>query len=359
MRFRSATFRMSKATVGLALTCVTITSIAFLGLSQSGFARPSAPQGEVKLRVASYNIEWFSEEAREDRISNLKSVLKNIQPNILAFQEVQSKRAVKQFLDDGWEIAMLDDKTEDQEVGIAVRQPLKLVSSEMVFKDTYYDYAFPGKRDVLKAVVETPSGVRFSVYSLHMKSRSGGRLQTDPQREFGAALLAGYLRGLKNENHIVMGDLNDSPDDVSVNILESGDLMAKGGPVGESRLLVNLMQDLYRKDGVTHGLARDYRAGSNIQPFTPGAMSENERTRGIDYKFPDDLKTTHILFDQILVSPSLAEGAKATIYSADDALRGQYGTTRRNDEGRAEYVRKPTRASDHCPVFADLVFKAR
>ncbi len=354
MRFRSTSIRLSVAAVGFTLACFTLS-----GAASSVVARPSAPQGEVKLRVMSYNIEWFSEEAREERIANLKSVLKNTQPNILAFQEVQSKRAIKQILDDGWEIAMQDDKGEDQEVGIAVRQPLKLVSSEMVFKDTYYDYAFPGKRDVLKAVVETPSGVRFSVYSLHMKSRSGGRLQTDPQREFGAALLAGYLRGQKNENHIVMGDMNDSPDDVSVNILESGDLMAKGGPVGESRLLVNLMQDLYRKDGVTHGLAREYKPGTPIQPFTKGAMSENERTRGIDYKFPDDLKTTHILFDQILVSPALAQGAKATIYAADDALRGTYGTTRRNDEGRAEYVRKPTRASDHCPVYADLVFKAK
>ena len=87
------------------------------------------------------------------------------------------------------------------------------------------------------------------------------------------------------------------------------------------------------------------------------ARSENERTRGIEYKYPDDLKVTQVLFDQILISPSLAkEASKAQIYSGIDALRGTPSRTTRDAAG-AKYTEKGSRTSDHLPVFVDVVIR--
>lgn len=306
-----------------------------------------------KVRVATWNLEWFSEDALPERIENVKSVLGTIKPDIIGVQEVQSLKALKQVFGDEWETATVDAEPEDQEPCIAVRKPYKIEEFAPVFKDEFYDFAFPGKRDVLRAVISAPGGAKFSVYVCHMKSRSGGRLQTDPQREMAAALLAGYISGHQSENTIVLGDMNDAPDDRSMNILESGDLLIKGGENSPGRLLVNLCDPLYRKDYVSFGLKPDL-AG----PVIEFSRSENERTRGIDYKYPQDLKVTQILFDQILVSPRLAEGATPKIYNGADTLRGSFGRTRKDDNGRAVYSKKGTRPSDHCPVYVDLTVPA-
>ncbi len=310
------------------------------------------------LRVATYNIEWFSEDANPGRIANLKSVLNNVQPDIIGLQEIQSRKALNQIFDDKWEIGMMDEASEDQEVAIAVRKPLKLEEVGMVFDDPIFDFSFPGRRDVLRAVVVSPDGARHSFYVNHMKSRSGGRRQTDPQREMAAGLLAAFIKGKAEENVVVLGDLNDAPDDRSVNILETGNLMASAGSASAANpLLVNLMDPLARSNHVSHGLFRLF-SGDPIEPVVPEAWSENERTRGIDYRYPDDLKVTQILFDQILVSPSLAKVAgKASIYSGADALRGEKGQTRRTDTG-TDYIEKGTLSSDHLLVYVDLKLPA-
>ncbi|MBS1720455.1 MAG: endonuclease/exonuclease/phosphatase family protein [Armatimonadetes bacterium] len=304
-------------------------------------------------RVATYNIEWFPEDAPAERIDSLKSVLNNVKPNIIAVQEVQSLKALTQLFDSEWQIGIADETSEDQEPGIAVKKPYRLESYGLVFKDPLFDYAFPGKRDVLRAEVSTPGGKKLTFYVVHMKSRSGGRLQTAPQRTMAAGLLAAYIKGKNDENAVVLGDFNDAPDDQSLNILKSGDLNAKGGKWTGKPMLVDLLDDMYRKDAVSHGLCDLYR-GQALPAVVAGAYGENERTRGIDYRYPQDLKVTQILFDQILVSPKLAEGATPMIYSGADALKGRRGRVRRNDEGRAEYTQKGTRASDHLPVYADL-----
>jgi endonuclease/exonuclease/phosphatase family metal-dependent hydrolase len=328
----------------------------FLAAAITLLVSTGCSQTSTSMRVMAYNLEWFSENAKEERLDHIKSVLQSIQPSIVAVEEVQSRAALRQvFLDGTWELAIKDDPAEDQECGLAIRKPYQLQEFDTVFKDPGLDYAFPGGRNVLRAVVKTPANESFTFYVVHMKSRGGGRIQTDPQREMAAGMLASYIKGKKDANAVVLGDFNDCPDDVSVNILETGNLKAPGGrQKNENPLLINLFETLYDQDGVSHGLSTMYK-GEDLKPFVPGAKAENEKLRGKDYNFPADVHVEQILFDQILVGPGLAKRAVGpTIYSGRDALEGKAGTTQKKEDGHAEYVEKSTRASDHLPVYVDF-----
>lgn len=310
----------------------------------------------ANLRVMAYNIEWFSEDANPFRVEKIKSILDTVKPQVVAVEEVQSRAALKQVFDDNWTIGIKDDPNEDQETGIAVKKPYEIIESDTVFKDATLDFAFPGGRNVFRAVVKAPDGELFTFYVVHCKSRGGGRLQTDIQRETAAGMLASYIKGKKEPNVVVLGDFNDCPDDVSVNILESGNLRSPGGrytPVDP--ILVNLFEPLYDADMVTHGLAALYQSGDDLSPVVAGAKAENEKFRGKDYNFPGDVRVEQIMFDQILVSPALASrSGKPGIFTGRAALEGRVGTTRKNAEGHAEYVEKGTRASDHLPIYVDI-----
>lgn len=318
-------------------------------------ARSETAKPEGVVRIATYNLQWFSEAANPKRISNIKSVLSNVAPDIVGLEEVESVSAVRQVFDDSWEVGMLDDRQEHQELAIAVRKPFVLVSAVTVFRDKDLDDAFPGKRDVLRCIVQTPGEKQLVVYIVHMKSRRGGRTVTDVQREEACGLLAAYVRSRRDEpNVVVMGDFNDNPFDASLNILESGNNMAKGGlnPAGEA-LLFNLTEPLASKDYVSEGV-HDLYHGSAIKPIVTGAKADNDRLRGKEYEFPRDVQVPQILFDQILVSPVLKKTAGTpTVYCGEDALRGQPGRTS-VDGSNVDYLEKGDLASDHLPVYVDI-----
>lgn len=314
---------------------------------------PQSQSGST--RVATYNMQWFSEDANPIRVDRLKNILRSINPNLIGVQEVQSRKALEQLFDSTYTIAMMDEEDEDQEVALIVRKPYTVESYTTLFRSKELDFAFPGKRDVLWAVVVSPSGEKFSVYVLHNKSRGGGRMNTDPQRQMAMGMLAAWISQRPKENAIVVGDLNDAPDDVSVNILETGRLTVDGGRVTTDKpLMVNLMEPLYDQDYVSLGLNSEFK-GEKLDPIMKRAKSENERFRGKEYRFPDDVLTEGALFDQILVSPALAKRAGTPmIFSGLDALGGTTGRTTKDDKGRAVYQEKGTGASDHLPVFVDI-----
>jgi endonuclease/exonuclease/phosphatase family metal-dependent hydrolase len=307
------------------------------------------------MRVCSYNLEWLNENTDPAKLERIGSVLKAIQPHVIAVQEVQGRAALKRVFDDSWEIGIKDDPIENQEVGIAVKQPYRLVDYDTIFPSASLDEAFPGGRDVLRAVVKAPDETEYVFYVLHMKSRSGGRRTTDIQRIMAAGLLASYLRGKPEENSVVLGDLNDGPDDQSVNVLESGDLNAAGGRFSSVRpFLVNLAEPLYDQDYVTHGLAELFK-GNPVSPRVIGSKEENERWRGKDYDFRRDTKIHQTLLDQILIRPSLKDKTGAMkVYAGNDALAGLGGRTRRNDDLSVQYLEQATRASDHLPIYVDI-----
>ncbi len=332
------------------MKCWSLALLLLVGCSSEPPSAPVSAGPPGTVRFASYNIEWFSEEANPQRIVHLKSVLSAIRPNVLALQEIQSRAALNQILDATWDVAMLDSDREDQELALAVKAPLKIDEPHMLFPYAGDDHAFPGLRDVLRAVVVDPGGIRFSVYVVHSKSRAGGRLKTDEQRVQAMTMLANYLQDHRKENTVVMGDFNDTPGDRSVNILKAGGRNASGFPVTGPPLLVDLYDTLYQLNGVTQGLPEGAK-----KPFVSGAQADNELLRGREYDFDRDAHVKQSLFDQILVSPNLSPRAgKPGIYSGRDALEGTAGQTERLRDGRTVYREKGSRASDHLPVYVDF-----
>lgn len=318
--------------------------------SQCGGEVNAVPEKEG-IRVATWNVMFLDEDVPEERLANLTSVIRNLDADIIAFQEVSDVASLRKVLPRDYEVAMSTERG-SQNLAVAVRAPLKIQAPPAaLFEGAAYDEAFPDNRDPLRVYVATPSGVQLAVYVVHLKSRSGGRRQTDYQRIAGASLLAGWIRAREEQNVIVLGDFNDTPDDASLNILETGDLLAVGRMENEEdRFLVNLCEPLFARDMVTIEVYALYR-GSSIQPAVRGARQENDRWRGKDYTYPKDLAIVQALFDQILVSKALADvvvGGEARIYAGADALRGLKGN---RGEG--------TLASDHLPVFADFRIAVR
>lgn len=74
----------------------------------------------------------------------------------------------------------------------------------------------------------------------HWPSRSGGQSETENRRLYAATLLKhktdSLFRYENNPRILIMGDLNDNPDDRSLRLL-----------AGDSSMLINLMDPLYRK----------------------------------------------------------------------------------------------------------------
>lgn len=317
---------------------------------------PVAVHQKTGLRIATYNIAWLGEANPTERLSNIKSVIKNLNPDIVALQEIASKKALERIFDGNWQIGIADEPSEYQELAIAVKKPLKIESYDLLFRDGVLDDAFPGKRDVLRAVVLTPSGVRIFCYVVHMKSRSGGRRQTDHRRIMACSLLAAYIASKGEDLVVALGDFNDTPDDQSVNILESGDLRAEAGtePTNDP-FLVNLTETLWAQDYCTIDLCDRYQ-GEPLSPRVKGARQENEKWRGKDYRFPDDLAMTQTMFDQILISRKMNQVFSGTVsvYSGQDALRGTKARGPREGTEAATYQNMGTLASDHLPVYADF-----
>lgn len=289
---------------------------------------------------------FLDEDVPDERLANLASVIRNLDADIIAFQEVSNVASLRAILPVGYEVAMAAE-VGSQNLALAVREPLEIqAAAGALFEGAPYDEAFPDHRDPLRVYVATPSGVQLAVYVVHLKSRSGGRRDTDYQRIAGASLLAGWIRARGEQNVILLGDFNDTPDDASLNILETGDLLAVGRMENEEdRFLVNLCEPLFARDMVTMEVHTLFR-GSPIQPAVRGARKENDRWRGKNYSYPNDLAIVQTMFDQILVSKPLADvvvGGEARIYAGADALRGLKGS---RGEG--------TLASDHLPVFADF-----
>lgn len=220
----------------------------------------------------------------------------------------------------------------------------------MAFPSPSLNSAFPRERDVIRAEIATPEGRELAVYCVHLKSRGGGRMATEPRRALAAELLAEKIGSDPIKNVAVLGDFNDAPSDLSLNILESGDAQnSRGGVEGSQDHMVNLTQPLADLDYATLGLYSQYE-GRDLKPIVQGTKSANEQGRGQS----EDRPPRTSFFDQILVRPHLAEEADTPIvFSKRIALEGTR-TRIRFISGDPEWTEFGTRASDHVPVYVDL-----
>jgi len=311
---------------------------------------------EEEVRVATYNIKYLDDGVVDqgDRRDKLIRVIAELDADVVALQEIKSRSALEKIFDeDDWYLIIDDDSNDRQNLALAVRKPLLPVghsdgldaeTDDFLFPDQADNQAFPKRRDVLCVQIRTPiTEVEFWVMVVHAKARAGGRAATDERRGLAARMLVQRLETEFDEEHyILLGDFNDNPDDRSLNILESGNPYAMGGPeMVQGPFLINLAETLCAEDVVNHGLkSNDIDTDSNrVVTVAPDSRDINNEQRGTD------TYTGDILFDQILIPFHMLGNYVDDSIAVLDHPDGVLGNN-------------TTRASDHLPVYADFVFVA-
>lgn len=321
---------------------------------------------EQKIRIATYNIEWFGgKPSSQERIQRLKSVIEKLNADVIGLQEIKDRATLRQiFASDKWQIVIDDQSNENQDVALAVRLPFKVMSQNGNSSDIDADdgdflfpsdtdeneWFFPDQRDILFVKVKVPNVEKpFIAMVHHAKSRSGGRKTTEPRREGAAVLIVQAIEHrLDGEDIILLGDFNDNPDDQSLNILETGREDADPGPddTSDDSFLLNLTQSLLNEDYVSWGLSERNIINSKLDTRILGSRKRNNDTRGTQGVI------SPILFDQILITPDvLSRYTLLSVKVFDDpiAQEGHVPNGHRNANKPINY------ASDHTPVVAEFV----
>jgi endonuclease/exonuclease/phosphatase family metal-dependent hydrolase len=307
-------------------------------------------QAQEPLRVATYNIRFLDADKlpnEGDRHSKLKQVIERLEADIIGLQEIKDRRALEAlFPPDEWLLVIDDESADEQDLALAVRRPLRVVrpvslnadDADFLFSGVDETF-FPNRRDVLSVEVAVSETQTLTVLVTHAKSRLGGRTATDVRREGAAARIIQMLeRNFDEKNFILLGDFNDTPDDRSLNILETGDPSTPGMEEDEpGSFLINLTEPLYAAGHVTFGRTGADTAGGRIRTLEPGAREFNNRERGRDTHTGDQM------FDQLLIPVRMRD-------------RHVPNSTRVFDLEIAAIGTSATRASDHLPVYADFLF---
>ncbi|MDA0709283.1 MAG: endonuclease/exonuclease/phosphatase family protein [bacterium] len=311
------------------------------------------------IKIATYNIYWLDEGISDARRERLKQVIRELDADIIGFQEIQSRAALKNILPEEYEIGIMDDQEELQELAVAVRRPFEIASYKTVFPEEVHERAFPHKRDLLEAQVEG-FGQLFTVLVHHAKSRSGGRARTDDQRETAATMVMQFLVSrVRQDQVILMGDFNDNPDDRSLNILEYGSPAATSGIDDKpDTFLFNVTESLLDEDYCSYGYNYLYENLKEPQfdPIIKGTREENNKWRGLPHDFMKDIAIKANLFDQILISQNLKDRVMGHgVFTGASAVVGK--RSRAHLQGDAlSYTVRGDFASDHVPVWAVLKF---
>jgi endonuclease/exonuclease/phosphatase family metal-dependent hydrolase len=310
-------------------------------------------QAQEQLRIATYNIKFLDTNvsSQGDRLSKLQQVISLLDAQVIGLQEIKDRAALELlFPPQDWSIVIDDDSNDTQDVALAVRKPFKVLNlpddldaddEHFLFPSSADNEFFPSRRDVLTVEVGLPtSNKSFFVMVFHSKSRVGGRTNTDGRREGSARKVLEVLkRDYEDKDFILLGDFNDNPDDASLNILETADPNAIGGPEEiDGPFLSNLTEELCVAGHVSHGRTQNDIIDGKINTIDPQSRNRNNNARGTN------TNTGDILFDQILIPVSM----KSKYVS---------GSITVFDDGIAIAGTSNTQASDHLPVSAEFIFE--
>ena len=296
------------------------------------------------IRVASYNIKFLKTDVvtQGNRLEKLKKVIDVLDADVIGLQEIADRAALALLFPTAqWEIVIDDTSGDDQDVALVARKTaVRVKGHEFLFPSSQDNTFFPNRRDVLSVELELLNSPRtFFVMVQHAKSRFDGRHQTDSRREGAARKLVEKIKqDFDDRDFILLGDMNDNPDDRSLNILETGDPNAVGGPEEmDGPLLVNLMDTLCADGHVSHGRNSADIVAGQVNTIDPQSRARNNNARGTD------VNTGDILFDQILFPVGMRNkyvGGSVAVFNHQSAASGN----------------NTTRASDHLPVYAEFDF---
>ncbi len=206
-----------------------------------------------QFKIASYNIlnlfDEMDDPYRNDDVMSPKSraemenvakVLRELDADIVAFQEVENRDYLQRFLDvfvpelAYKEVVLFEgNNIRGIDVAIASRIPVGPVTS-------HRHVTYPGadgkprnfERDVLAVTFEPKGGKPFEVWVLHLKSNSGGREYAEDIRVAEAKqirkMLNARMKANKKAAIIVCGDFNDTWDSKTLQtIVGEGDTAMK------------------------------------------------------------------------------------------------------------------------------------
>lgn len=230
------------------------------------------------IRFASYSMGKFSTEAAEhgDRIEKVKEVIRLLNADVIALQGVADRAVLELvFNTDDWIILIDDDSESEYDMALVIRKPLKVygVEPDLDLDDEHFLYPglsdnlyFPERRDVMMVEVGLPDdSEKFMVLNHSAVTRMSGRKITEMRRVMATNLILIKVARIESKKFIILGDFQDSPDDISVNTLEAGDRVTEAEK--ENRLgpyMANLFEPLYRKGYVTYGVLADKITGDFV-----------------------------------------------------------------------------------------------
>ena len=149
------------------------------------------------------NTKLWNKNSLGKKLQNIKKVLRDINGDIVALQEIESKKALKLL------VAKLPEykyatfrKKQSSSVGVALISKLPIIKTEFIDVDKYNDIT----RDILKVTLEIERK-EFIVYVNHWRSKRA----PESKRIVYAMALKKELASLeKAQDYIIVGDLNSN-----------------------------------------------------------------------------------------------------------------------------------------------------
>ncbi len=333
-------------------------STFFLALLLAAFTfQKSATKKPDGYRIAFYNCENFFDTINDldvqdeeftpagkdqwtsvryqTKVEHLAKVISSIAPDFIGLSEVENKNVLKdlvknvQLLPFNFEIVHINSP-DPRGIDVAFlyrKDKFNLIGYHAIHVSLDDDTAFR-TRDILQVEGTVANHDTVCFFINHWPSRRGGAEQSEPKRIAAAAALRSavnqFAMAHPSAEIIVMGDLNDNPDNKSVHMI----LQADSNVVSEK----------------------------NSSLFNPSFLIHTRtKTGSLYYNGSQDL------FDQIIISDNLVKknGGKEPVYSDAKIFRPDW-LFKTNDKGASEPwrtyegVKYSGGYSDHLPAYVQL-----
>ncbi|MBT9548671.1 MAG: endonuclease/exonuclease/phosphatase family protein [Candidatus Sericytochromatia bacterium] len=246
----------------------------------------SAP---ATLKLATYNVENLfdgipdnprnkKERAKPKKeLRALADIFHLEQPDVVAMQEVESQKTLKDFRDKylkdmNYQEPIVIEGNDPRGIDVAVmsKWPIVAVKSHKDFKFELKGRKRGFGRDLLQVTLKAPSGYTLTVFAVHLKSKLGDKKESDAVREAEATAIQGLLKTYQSQNpkanFVVMGDFNDEP--------TSAPLKPLLGPQNPLGLVDIAAQDLGIKPSVFTYHPKKYRSRIDYILVSPSMMPE-------------------------------------------------------------------------------------
>jgi len=238
------------------ITRPNIFSLLFLAIVlalPAPFSAAGAQQSN-SLRVATYNLENFFDRYDDPYVQDmdtntdtqpksfkaldaLASIIKKVNPDILALQEVENRGFLEEF-NAAWLKDMhythqiliegnnshADDYSRGIDVALLARVPVLSVTSYQDREFSVRNRPRRFSRDLLHARFKPFGFPELHVFVLHAPSRNGGTqafYRRVAEAKEAAVILSELFAGSSNANIIVTGDFNDDPGSASLGVYTS------------------------------------------------------------------------------------------------------------------------------------------